>query len=127
MSVVDPFATPGLWVVETASGAGHLIDSRDPDTPVTVTRLTITPMPRDGFTRATLRRDGSPLKVTAIRHIDQIKGQRDGIAVGVGMWLVLEPLNPDAQVTVRRTTPVLRIDFAPDDLDTSDESVATCD
>lgn len=40
MSVVDPFATPGLWVVQTASGAGHLIDSRDPDTPVTVTRLT---------------------------------------------------------------------------------------
>ena len=127
MSVVDPFATPGLWVVVTASGAGHLIDSRDPDTPVTVTRLTNTPAPMDGFTRATLRRDGTPLNVIAIRHIDHINGRRDGIATGVEMWLVLEPLNPDAQVTVRRTTPVVCIDAAPDDFETLDQAVATGD
>lgn len=120
MDALEAFTTPGRWLVVTASGAGHLIESSDPDTPVTVTRLTMTPEPREGFTHAELRRDGVPLTVTAIWHIDPVHGERDGIAVGLDMWFVLEPLGPGAHVTVRRTTPVVRIHAAPEHLDTKE-------
>jgi len=109
MTVIDPFGEPGSWVVRTASGACHLLDSRDPDAPVTVTRLTADAPPSDEFRCTTLRRDGAPLKVAGVHHLDPVDGLTSGVVVGLDMWLVLEPLSPDASATVRRTTPVVRI------------------
>lgn len=109
MSTVDVFATPGWWVVTTASGARHLIDTSDPDAPVTVTRLTGADEAFEGLPRAILRRDGIPVRVSAVRYRDQNCRLVDGVALGEAMWLVMEPLHPDAAATVRRTTPVVSV------------------
>lgn len=107
---VDPFRTPGRWVVTTASGAQHLIDSTDPDAPVTITRLAHGDLPPDDAMRlADLRRDGHALRLDAVHHIDPAGHIIDGIAVGEDMYLTLEPLAATATATVRRTTPVLTI------------------
>lgn len=108
---VDPFRTPGRWVVTTASAARHLIDSTDPDAPVTITRLAngADHPPDDGMRLAELRRDGQALQLLALRHIDPAGHIGDGIAVGADMQLTLEPLAAAATATVRRTTPVLNI------------------
>jgi len=102
--VVDPFDTPGRWLITTASGAKHLIDSSDPDAPVTVVR--IAPggvIPAAGFELGPLRRDGSPINVSALGHPTN-DGPRRGLALGADMILLL------AYLTVRHTTPVVSIE-----------------
>lgn len=37
----------------------------------------------------------------------------NGIVVGLDMYLYLEPLDPDADLTLRRTTPVLELKELP--------------
>jgi len=109
--VVDPFDTPGRWLITTASGAKHLIDSSDPDAPVTVVR--IAPggvIPAAGFELGPLRRDGSPINVSALGHPTN-DGPRRGLALGADMILTLESLDPLlAYLTVRHTTPVVSIE-----------------
>lgn len=38
----------------------------------------------------------------------------NGIVVGLDMWMYLEPLDPAADLTVRRTTPVVTVDELPE-------------
>ncbi|WP_421735708.1 hypothetical protein [Cellulomonas sp.] len=114
---VEPFRTRGRWVVTTASGAAHLIDSLDPDVAATIIRLTDGPPTGSPVPRAALRRDRAALRVTSVHHVDPVLGRVEGVAVGREMWLVLEPLGVGADVTVRRTTPVTAIDPQPADSD----------
>lgn len=115
MDSVDPFTKHGRWLVGTASGARHLFDSRDPDTPVTVVR--VAPggvLPAVGFELTELRRDGKPIRVASVIHAT-VDGAEPGVLVGEDMLLTLEPLDPSASVTLRRTTPVVSIDAIGDD------------
>lgn len=97
-------------MVTTASGARHLIDSTDPDAPVTITRLANGDLPPgEGMRLADRRRDGQALRLHAMHHIDAAGHTIDGIAVGADMYLTLEPLAAAATETVRRTTPVVHI------------------
>lgn len=95
----------------TASGAQHLIDSSDPDAPVTVVRTAPEGVtPAEGFELGPLRRDGSPINVIAVGHPTD-NGPKEGIALGADMILTLESLDPLlAYLTVRHTTPVVSID-----------------
>lgn len=111
--VVDPMHTPGRWLVTTASGALHLIESTGPDGMVTATRVTDGPAGDDPrYPLGTLRRDDQPLTVTGIQHLIGTT-MSHGIVVGEDMYLYLEPLNPAADLTLRRTTPVVAIDELP--------------
>lgn len=112
-SPVDPMRSPGRWLVTTASGAIHLIESTGPDGTVTATRVTAGPVGGDPrFPLGKLRRDDQPLRVIGIRHMTGA-GVADGIVVGQDMHLDLEPLDPAADLTVRRTTPVVEIEPLP--------------
>jgi hypothetical protein len=107
---VDPMKSRGRWVVTTASGAVHLIDSTRPDEAVVATRVTAGPAGDDPqFPLGTLRRDGETVLVVGVQN-SQDGTIRDGIVVGADMYLTLEPLDPRAYATVRRTTPVLSIE-----------------
>lgn len=120
---VDPFTSPGRWLVVTGSGAQHLLDSRDPDGPVTVTRVSGGGEPGPDLRFADLRRDGAALRVLAVEHRDPERGLVAGIALGADMYLTLEPLAADATVTVRRTTPVCTITACPDAVRLTGEQV----
>lgn len=110
MKPTDPMRDPNRWLVTTASGARHLIDSRDADRAVTVTRLTGGADGPDGpFWLQTLRRDEQAVHVITIEHHTN-GAMRDGILLGCDMFLTLEPLDPAAAITVRRTTPVVSIE-----------------
>lgn len=78
--------------VYTASGAVHEVD---------VTGLTYQRFragrPRAGMRLADLRRDGEQLRLLVAP---------DRPVVGFGWLLVLEPLDPAAEMTLRTTTPV---------------------
>ena len=64
MIPVDPMGTPGRWLVTTASGAIHLIESTGPGGAVTVTRVTAGPAGADPrYPLGTLRRDEQSLRV----------------------------------------------------------------
>ncbi|GEM_PF-2392130 len=107
---VDPMQTPGRWLVTTASGAMHLIESTGVGGTVTATRVTAGPTGDDPrYPLGTLRRDDQPLTVTGIRHLIGTN-MSQGIVVGQDMWLQLEPLDPAADLTLRRTTPVIEIE-----------------
>lgn len=112
--VVDPMHTAGRWLVTTASGARHLVESTPgPLWTVSVSRMsssTVTDTTK--ATAARLRRAGSALRVASIRHAHGTRAS-DGIRVGQDMILVLEPLDPEAMLTVRRTTPVVSIEALP--------------
>jgi hypothetical protein len=106
---VDPMRTPGRWLVTTVSGAMHLIESTAPDGTVTATRVTAGPPGDDPrFPRGTLRRDDEPVLVTGVQHLTG-STMSNGIVVGEDMYLYLEPLDPAADLTLRRTTPVLEV------------------
>ncbi len=113
-SPVDPMRTAGRWLVTTASGAMHVIESTRPGGPVTVTRVTTGPAGDDPrYPLGVLRRDDQALLVTGVQHrIGTTVG--DGIVVGQDMWLSLEPLDPAADLTLRRTTPVIAVDELPE-------------
>lgn len=107
---VDPMRSGGRWLVRTASGALHLIDSTAGGQTVTVTRVTADPAGDDPrFARGSLRRDDEPVRLSAVQHLSGTH-LVDGITVGADMYLTLEPLDPDAAATLRRTTPVVAID-----------------
>lgn len=110
---VDPMHTAGRWLVTTASGAMHLIESSGPDGTVTATRVTAGLAGDDPrFPLGTLRRDDQPSRVTGIRHVVGAT-MAGGIVVGEDMWLELEPLDPDADLTLRRSTPVIDVEELP--------------
>jgi hypothetical protein len=112
-SPVDPMHTAGRWLVTTASGATHLIESTGSGGTVTVTRVTAGPAGADPkFPLGSLRRDGEALQVSAVQHPDGVV-MVDGIVAGKDMYLALEPLDPLACATVRRTTPVVVIELLP--------------
>lgn len=107
---VDPMRSSGRWLVRTASGALHLIDSTAGGQTVTVTRVTADPAADDPrFPRGSLRRDDEPIRLSAVQHLCGTH-LVDGVALGADMYLTLEPLAPDAAATLRRTTPVVAID-----------------
>jgi len=110
----------GRHVVTTASGARHVIDASDPDRSPTITRLTQPATDPDGpFRLADLRRDAQPIRVFAVQHIQD--GEfRDGVVIGQDMWVTVESLADWAEVTVRRSTPVVRIDLLPDEVEVGD-------
>ena len=111
---VDPAATTGRWLVTTGSGARHLVESTPgPLWTITVTRVsTDTRTSAEGFRLTGLRRDGEPLRVLSIRHI-HAGVSHGGIRVGQDMHLVIEPLDPEAMLTLRRSTPVVSIQELP--------------
>jgi len=110
---VDPMRSPGRWLVTTASGAMHLIESTDPDGTVTAIRVTAGPVGNDPrFPRGSLRRDDQPVRVTGVQHLIGTT-MSNGIVVGRDMWLYLEPLDPAADLTLRRTTPVVAVEELP--------------
>lgn len=112
--LVDPMSAAARWLVTTASGAQHLIESTGPDGVVTTTRVTSESVTNDReFPLAALRRDGDALLVAAVTHLES-GAPVDGIVVGEDMYLALEPLSPLAFLTVRRTTPVVAIDVLPE-------------
>lgn len=113
-SPVDPMRIAGRWLVTTASGAMHLIESTRAGGTVTVTRVTAGPDGDDPrYPLGTLRRDDQALQVMGVQHrIGTTVG--DGIVVGQDMWLSLEPLDPAADLTLRRTTPVIAVDELPE-------------
>ncbi len=91
----------------------HLIESAGPDGTVTATRVTAGPAGDDPrYPLGTLRRDDETLEVTGVRHHTGTT-MSDGIVVGRDMWLQLEPLDPAANLTLRRTTPVVEIEELP--------------
>jgi len=107
-------STAGRWLVTTTSGALHLIESTGPDGVITATRVTGGPCgDRPRYRLATLRRDEDALGVAAVTHMEG-GSSVDGIVVGEDMYLALEPLDPLAFLTVRRTTPVVAIDELPE-------------
>ena len=112
-SPVDPMHTPGRWLVTTASGAMHLIESTGRSGTVTATRVTAGPARDDPrFPLGSLRRDDHPLRVSGIHHMAGAT-MVDGVVVGEDMWLQLEPLDPAADLTLRRTTPVVDVEELP--------------
>lgn len=111
---VDPQRRAGRWLVTTASGALHLIESTGPDGPVTATRVTAGLAGDDPrYPLGSLRRDGQALIVTAVQHLTGTT-MSHGIVVGEDMYLYLEPLDAAADLTLRRTTPVIAIDELPE-------------
>lgn len=104
--------SPGaLCLVTTASGAGHLIDARAEAGIVTVTRVRTRPGATAGsFPVANLRRDGDPVRLVSVHHLDDDGAVTEGVRVGADMYLTLEPLAEGAWATVRRTTPVVSIE-----------------
>lgn len=111
---VDPVHTAGRWLVTTASGALHLIESTGPDGTVTATRVTAGPAGDDPrYPLGSLRRDDQPLTVTGVQHLIGTT-MTHGIVLGEDMYLYLEPLDPAADLTLRRTTPVVAIDELPE-------------
>lgn len=107
---VDPMHTAGRWLVRTASGATHLVESVGPDGAVTATRVSDGPRRDDPrFPLAELRRDGDAMPVVDIQHLTGTT-YRLGIVVGEDMYLFLEPCAESAVVTLRRTTPVVQIE-----------------
>ncbi|NTW39837.1 MAG: hypothetical protein HGA44_08085 [Cellulomonadaceae bacterium] len=96
----------GLWVIATASGAMYRIDSRDLDRTPTLTRVTGELDPSGGLLQADLRRDGEPLALLAVHHHGPTGAMTPGLIIGAEAIFIIEPLAPDAAVTVRRTTPV---------------------
>lgn len=112
--VVDPMHTPGRWLVTTASGAMHLIESTGSHGTVTVARVTTGPVGDDPrYPLGVLRRDGQALVVTGVQHLFGTT-MKHGIEIGVDMYLYLEPLDPAADLTLRRTTPVVAINELPE-------------
>lgn len=110
----------GRHMVTTASGARYVIEARDGDRSPTITRLTQPTADADGpFRLVDLRRDSQPIRLVAVEHL-QDGVLRTGVVVGEDMWLTLEPLADWADVTVRRSTPVTRIDPLPDDVRIAD-------
>jgi hypothetical protein len=59
-----------------------------------------------------LRRDGQTLRVTGVQHMVGTVVS-NGIVVGEDIYLHLEPLDPAATLTVRRTTPVVEVEALP--------------
>jgi hypothetical protein len=113
-SPVDPMRTPGRWLVTTASGAMYVIASTGPDRTVTATRVTAGPAGDDPrYPLGMLRGDDEALMVTGVQHMAG-STMSNGIVVGNDMWLYLEPLDPAADLTLRRTTPVVAIDALPE-------------
>lgn len=109
-SPVDPMHTVGRWLVTTASGAMHLIQSAGTGGPVTANRVTAGPAGDDPrYPLGTLRRDDEALVVTGLHHMAG-GAAVDGIVVGEDMYLTLEPLDVRAFATVRRTTPVVAVE-----------------
>lgn len=115
MSVpVDPLHRAGRWLVTTASGAMHLIESTGPNGTVTATRITSGPAGDDPrYPLGTLRRDDQAVHVTGVQHRVGVT-TANGFVIGEDMWLLLEPLDPAADLTVRRTTPVVTVDELPE-------------
>jgi hypothetical protein len=112
-SPVDPMHNAGRWLVTTASGAKHLIESAGPDGTVTVNRVTTGPAGDDPrYPLGTLRRDDQTLRLTGVQHLIGTT-MSNGIVVGRDMYLYLEPLDPAADLTMRRTTPVLEVEELP--------------
>jgi hypothetical protein len=112
-SPVDPMRDPGRWLVTTASGAMHLIESAGPGGTVTATRVTAGPAGDDPrYPLGSLRRDGETLTVTGVQHLTGAT-MANGIVVGLDMWMYLEPLDPAADLTLRRTAPVVEGGAAP--------------
>lgn len=110
---VDPMHTAGRWLVTTASGAMHLIESTAPGGTVTATRVAAGPAGDDPrYPLGTLRRDDQRLRVTGVQHLVGTT-MANGIVVGQDMWLFLEPLDPAAALTLRRTTPVVEVEQLP--------------
>lgn len=113
-SPVDPMRTAGRWLVTTASGAMHLIESTGPDGAVTAARVTAGPAGGDPrYPLGALRRDDQTLRVTGVQHLIGTT-MANGIVVGHDMWLYLEPLDPAADLTLRRTTPVVTVEELPE-------------
>ena len=106
-------STSGRWLVRTASGAIHLIESTGPGGTVIASRVSAGPAGDDPrYPLGTLRRDGQTLTVTGVQHlVDGIMS--NGIAIGLDMWLYLEPLDPATDLTLRRTTPVVEVEELP--------------
>lgn len=110
---LDPMRTAGRWLVTTASGAMHMIESTGADGAVTATRVAAGPGGDDPrFPLGKLRRDDETLAVTGIQHLIGTS-MAHGIVVGLDMWLYLEPLDPAADLTLRRTTPVVKVEELP--------------
>ena len=77
------------------------------DAALTITRVTIDDGP------AHLRRDGQPIAVFSVIHWTG-QATAPGIRVGHPMFLLLEPLGPNATSTVRLSTPVVQITTLPE-------------
>jgi hypothetical protein len=107
---VNLLAPGSTTLVTTASGACHLIDASGPHGAATVTRFAVgSGAPCDGFRIADLRRDGAPVRLAAVQH--RVGSEfRDGVVIGQEMYLILEPLGENADLTLRRTTPVVAIE-----------------
>jgi hypothetical protein len=113
-SPIDPMVTAGRWLVWTASGAIHLIESTGPGGAVTATRVSAGSAGDDPrYPLGALRRDGQALTVTGVQHLTGTT-MSHGIVIGEDMYLYLEPLDPAADLTLRRTTPVIAIDAMPE-------------
>jgi len=116
----DVLAGGRRHLVTTASGARYVVDARDERLGPTITRLTHGATDTDGrFPMAELRRDGQPIRVIAIEYVDG-GAARAGVVVGLDMLVTLEPLAIDASYTVRRTTPVVRVEVLSDSVDVAD-------
>jgi hypothetical protein len=110
---VDPMRNAGRWLVTTASGAMHLIESTGSHGTVTATRVSTGPAGDDPrYPLGTLRRDDHALTVTGVQHLIGTT-MSNGLVVGLDMWLFLEPLDPTADLTIRRTTPVVEVEELP--------------
>ncbi|MCG7286394.1 hypothetical protein MHY85_10480 [Cellulomonas sp. ACRRI] len=112
MTTTDPTATRALWLVTTASGARHLIDTRAGDGAATVTRVRAgSGDAADGSPLADLRRDGEPLRLVSVSYMAEEGMAVEGIRVGSDMHLIVEPLAAGVWFTVRRTTPVTAVEM----------------
>lgn len=47
--------------------------------------------------------------MTGVQHLTGAT-MANGIVVGLDMWMHLEPLDPAAELTLRRTTPVVEVE-----------------
>jgi len=91
----------------------HLIESTGPDGTVTATRITAGPAGDDPrHPLEMLRRDDQTLRATGVQHMIGTVVS-NGIVVGEDMYLYLEPLDPAAALTLRRTTPVVAVEELP--------------
>lgn len=113
---VDPFITRTPLLVTTASGARHLVVPGEVGT-VTITRLAPHNPDAHSGTCGRLRRDGEPLQLGAVTHLEAGRFV-NGILEGVEMCLEVEPLRPDAAVTLRLSTKVVSVQPLPAATDT---------